>query len=61
MAKVRAKVILIIASSDAREQALALARRIQTEPDQSGVLVSCSKTEMDVVMEEASAGKTPER
>ena len=48
-AKERAKVILIVAPADAKEKVLSVAKQYRKDFDQSAVLISSSKVEMDVV------------
>ena len=47
--KERTKVILVIAPAGDRGKMLSIARRYQEEFDQEAVLISSSRTEMDVV------------
>ena len=47
--KERAKVILVIAPADAKEKVLSVAKQYRKDFDQSAVLISSSKVEMDVV------------
>ena len=56
-AKERAKVILVIAREDAKEKVLSVARQYQKEFDQSAVLISSCKVEMDVIQAKSSNGK----
>ena len=56
-AKERAKVILVIAPSDAKEKVLSVARQYQKEFDQSAVLISSFKVKMDIVQGKSSSGK----
>lgn len=51
-AKERSKIILIVASADAREKVLSVAKRYQEQFDQRTVLVSCSNAEADIVREQ---------
>ena len=53
----RTKVILVIAPADAREKVLSVARQYQKEFDQSAVLISSSKTEMDIVSAKDTSDK----
>ena len=48
-AKERAKVILVIAPANAKEKVLSVAEQYRKDFDQSAVLISSSKVEMDVV------------
>ena len=56
-AQERAKVILIVASADAREKVLALARQYRKEFALESVLVSCSEAATDVVTAKDMSGK----
>ena len=56
-AKERSKVILIVAPADAKDKVLSVAKQYQKDFDQSVVLISSSKAEMDIVRKKNPNGR----